>query len=621
MPYTPGDTLLDKYKIEALIGQGAFGDVYRVTHIALRSPRAIKLLRRDASGTGSTLYKDTQQRFQLEAQLGARLQTPHLLQVHDLTLGEDLLILEMEYASGGNLSERLLRQQASQTPFALSEALQIAEEIALGLSALHAIDIVHRDLKPANILFDEHGHARLADLGLAQMPHGPSNRSQLSEAQPHPGTPGYMSPEQRQSTDILTSPSDIYALGLVLFEILTGRNYTFLKPGTRAQTLRGEIPPQLDELLAKMLSKTPEERPWDGMEASELLKNARVALQDQPPETTEDREITELKARAASAEKALAIEKALILETERKAEQARQLAEQKARLKAEAEAVEKELAAQKALREEIERKAEQVRQQAAEKARLEQEAERKRRELFLELAPGVTMEFVRVPAGEFLMGSDKQKDKQAQVYELPQHKVMLNEYLIGKAPVTNQQFEAFAQATGYKKPAYWQGGEIPQGKQDHPVVSINWNDALAFCAWVSKSCGQKVRLPTEAEWEKAARGTDARIYPWGDQSPDANRCNYYGTVRDTTPVGKYSPQGDSPYGCVDMPGNVWEWVNDWYGPYSSASASNPTGPASGDGRVLRGGSWSDIDSNLRVSYRVRFTPDYRNYNYGFRCSR
>jgi serine/threonine-protein kinase len=597
-----------------------------------------------------------QQRFQFESMLGAQLNSPspnpHLILIYELLNTEELAGLVMEYIPGGSLAQRIRQARESGVPIPVETALQIAIEAALGLSALHERDIVHRDLKPANILIDGRGHARVADLGLVQSPQDYSDRMLLSNPGAQPGTAGYKSPEQEHSGDLLRPPSDIYALGLVLFEVLTGRNYGMLPPGARARTLRKEIPVGLDDLLAKMLSESYKERPWDGQKAAELLRKAQSQLAAEQSgkvvsraqeEIEDDPEMLEMKARIETAGKALAAEKAARLETERKAEQARQLAGQKARLKAEAEAAENALAAEQALRLETERKAEQARQQAAEKKRLEQESERKRRELFLELAPGVTMEFARVLAGEFLMGSDKAKDKQAGDAETPQHKVTLKEYQIGKTPVTNQQFEAFARAAGYQTEAEkagkslvwdftkkewvwvpganWQHPTGPdsslQGKASHPVVHVSWNDATAFCKWAG------VRLPTEAEWEKAARGTDGRIYPWGDNAPDANRCNFNQNVKDTTPVGKYSPQGDSPYGCVDMAGNVWEWVNDWWDEkyYQTSPGSNPTGPASGAYRVVRGGSWFTNDYNLRVSYRLRGFPDIGFNNLGFRCSR
>ena len=337
MPYQPGDPLLEKYRIEKTLGQGAFGEVYLVTHLELSVLRAVKVLRHDAPGLGSTLYGDAQARFKLEAQLGARLNSPvanpHLLQIFDCHISEELCLLEMEYASGGSLSARLELARVGNRPMPLAEALQIALEVAGGLAVLHANDIIHRDLKPSNILFDEHGHARLADLGLAQVPGGPSQRSQLSDAlvARHPGTEDYMSPEQESSRKKLTPPSDIYALGLVLFEMLTGRNYSFQQPGTRASSLRAEISPALDDLLAQMLAKDPEARPWNGEKAAALLQ-AAVEEQARAGQRLQAEQLARQQAEAQAAQRERQAREAENLrlaeeQTRKEQAQARQIAE------------------------------------------------------------------------------------------------------------------------------------------------------------------------------------------------------------------------------------------------------------------------------------------------------
>lgn len=277
--YKPGDILLQKYCIEALIGKGAFGEVYRVAHEKLKVTRAVKILRRDAPGIGSTEVGNYNSRFQLEAQLGARLNTPtphpNLLQVHAYEDEGELILQEMEYAPGGSLAKRIQESKEEGESIPVDEVVQVGLEVARGLAALHELDVVHRDLKPSNILFDDKRRAKVADLGLAQTPDDFSFRRQLSEPEKHPGTPGYMSPEQENSVNVLRPPSDVYALGIVLFEMLTGRNYTYLKPGTHASELRPDLPAWLDELLARMLSDEPKNRPWDGAEVARLLRKGR----------------------------------------------------------------------------------------------------------------------------------------------------------------------------------------------------------------------------------------------------------------------------------------------------------------------------------------------------------
>ena len=223
------------------------------------------------------------------------------------------------------------------------------------------------------------------------------------------------------------------------------------------------------------------------------------------------------------------------------------------------------------------------------------------------------VEWVDVDAGEFLMGSDPAVDPDAYEEEMPQHPVYVDGFRIGKYEITNAQYAQCVRATVCEKPADLAFYSDPN-YADHPVVYVSWYDAQTFCEWIGG------RLPTEAEWEKAARGMDGRVYPWGDDSPTSELGNFGHNIGDTTPVGRYSPQGDSPYGCADMAGNVWEWVADWYGDYSSEAQTNPTGPETGYYKVLRGGGWGFFWSYVRVAYRRDFNPDLRYYYVGFRCA-
>ncbi|MBN1582339.1 MAG: formylglycine-generating enzyme family protein [Anaerolineae bacterium] len=232
------------------------------------------------------------------------------------------------------------------------------------------------------------------------------------------------------------------------------------------------------------------------------------------------------------------------------------------------------------------------------------------------------MELCLVPAGTFLMGS---KGGEGHRSEHPQHRVYLDGYYVGRYPVTNAQYALFVQESGHRVP-YQEGEWVrsycwnlkkqrpPIGKETHPVVLVDWNDAMAYCQWAA------LRLPTEAEWEKAARGTDGRRHPWGDQW-DKTKCNLWtGKGWETTPVDAY-PQGASPYGVLDMVGNVEEWCADWYdGSYYAHSPDrNPQGPESGTCRVLRGGSWLDLLILARCAFRHWNLPAGRLDLVGFRC--
>jgi formylglycine-generating enzyme required for sulfatase activity/uncharacterized caspase-like protein len=228
-------------------------------------------------------------------------------------------------------------------------------------------------------------------------------------------------------------------------------------------------------------------------------------------------------------------------------------------------------------------------------------------------APKVTKgddgaEMVLVPAGEFTMGSDAHDD------EKPQRRVWLDAYYIDKFEVTNALYRRFMDATGRSAPRFWSHARWNGPAQ--PVVGVTWHDADAYCKWAGK------RLPTEAEWEKAARGTDGRTYPWGNQW-DPGKSNSVGTnLVKTVAVGSY-PGGVSPYGAHDMTGNVWEWTADWYDPtyYARGVNRNPQGPRSGARRVIRGGSWAN--ESVAVSHRDGgFQPTFQADDHvGFRCAR
>jgi serine/threonine-protein kinase len=245
----------------------------------------------------------------------------------------------------------------------------------------------------------------------------------------------------------------------------------------------------------------------------------------------------------------------------------------------------------------------------------------------LTITSPIHLELVRVPAGEFLMGSDPAKDKDARNREQPQHTIDLPEFAIGKYPITNVQYAAFVQAADHRAPKHWEG-EIPSGKEDHPVVYVSWNDAMAFCEWLSRETGKGFVLPSEAEWEKAARGADGRIYPWGDEIPTAELCNFSGNVGDTTPLGNYSLAGDSPYKCADMAGNVWEWTRSLWGtdwsepdfgyPYDSEDGRENLEAGDDVCRVLRGGAFYSSPRGVRCAYRARYDPYYRRRYGGFR---
>jgi formylglycine-generating enzyme required for sulfatase activity len=237
-------------------------------------------------------------------------------------------------------------------------------------------------------------------------------------------------------------------------------------------------------------------------------------------------------------------------------------------------------------------------------------------------------EMIPIPAGEFLMGSDPAVDKDARDDEQPQHTLYLPDYYLAKTPATQAQYAVFVQATGhrvpnvdsdYAQPYNWSGLAPPKGKENHPVVLVSWHDAAAYCNWLAEVTGKPYCLPSEAEWEKGARGSDGRIYPWGNQW-DAKRCNTYeGGQGDTRPVETY-PQGASPYDLLHMVGNVWEWTQSVRNHYPYVPRDGREHLEREGDRVLRGGSWLNPQYLARCASRILRPSDYLDFDFGFRVA-
>jgi formylglycine-generating enzyme required for sulfatase activity len=716
MSYKPGEILLNKYRIERTLGQGAFGVVYLVTHLKLNALRAIKVLRWEDPGVGSTYYRMCRERFHLEAQLGEKLKNPYIVPVYDFEQDEETLILVMEYAAGGSLQTRIEGVRASKKPIPIAAALRIGVEVGRGLAAMHRLQIVHRDLKPGNILFDVEGHARVGDLGLAQTPYSRLSGG-TSLAADHPGTSEYMAPEQRPGNKMALKPAaDVYALGCVLFEVLTGEMRYFQKAGVRASSLREDVPEWLDNVVENLLSEEESKRPWDGVEAVEELRKAAEQvvwgeaqpkegeraqaerqrrqeadrLEKERQEQKETRRMEEERCKAAAEDAAQRQKKEQMLvkaEKERRQKFADHEKEVEQIGKAQPKAADEENARRqletwwskdeenkgskvippwvigaggggvvllivvaiwvllgdgggksKPITESVTTPSAEVDFMEANPSRLapsptftvEPTATSAITPTFTAeptvnspatptLAPGASlvsekdgMELVYVPEGDFLMGSPEH-DNLAESDEKPQRTVWLNSYWIDRAEVTNAHYSKCV-AAGVCNTSEYADNNNYNGA-DKPVVGVDWNDARTYCEWAGR------RLPTEAEWEKAATGTDGRVYPWGDKSPNAQLLNYNNNVGKTTDAGSY-PIGASPYGALDMAGNVWEWVADWYdsGYYSISPVRNPTGPSSGNEHVIRGGYWKNNGLGVRTANRYGFTPDISYYGLGIRCA-
>jgi eukaryotic-like serine/threonine-protein kinase len=678
-------TQLGKYELKEKLGSGRFGDVYKALDATLDREVALKVLKPE--WTNDVLFV---QQFQREAKTAAKIEHPNVVGVYEVGEQDGRYFIAMQYMSGGSLHDWMETLQERSETLSVDQALGLGMEIAQGLAVLHNRGLVHCDLKPSNILFDGAGHARIGDLGLALS--FTSSRSSLTGGAPQhsPGTPAYMSPEQESGAPHLRPPADVYALGLVLVELLIGRSYKNLRPGTKISALRHDAPPWLDELLLKMLVKDWEQRLWDGEEATQALREC-LAVSDVEARAREEKEAGwqrtvevrhQVEGRAKAGADAEDDDNAW-LESIAARWRARQ--ESQARLDSRASAERKDpvgmfevdcepfatepsdlndsqsidwikvvtaqplpeipsdpqetplpdwlqefSSAPSPAPKPVEKNpgSPPISPASPKAPMVGADGNRK----VLKLAQGVEMEFVRVPDGEFMMGTREDElnhllakhpdwDRNAFLPEQPQHTVYLDEYWIGKYPVTNQQYAAFVKNM-FRRLDLLRVLLTPTRMADHPVNNLSRVDMRSFCAWLTQSSGKVIRLPTEAEWEKAARGTDGRAYPWGNQPPGATLCNCNNQVNNTTSVKSYSPIGDSPYGCANMSGNVWEWTQDWYAAdyYAFSPARNPTGPDSGQFYILRGGSWNDSDARIRASFRQSVQPDFTEFNVGFRCA-
>ena len=624
--YKPGDILLDKYRIEELIGEGAFAEVYLATHIELNVPRALNILRKEAPGVGSTEFEDFQERFKLEVQLGARINHPNVVQVHDFEREGDTLILVMEYCPGGSLAERIRLGNENNDLVPIDEAVKIGIETASGLGAIHALDAVHRDLKPNNILFDKNQRAKVADLGLAQIPGGPSMRSKFSLTAPHPGTPAYMSPEQASQSGYLKPASDVYILGLVLFETLTGRNYNNLKPGTHVKRYRTDVPGWLDRSLLQMLSESVNTRPWDGNEGAKLLRRGPVGFK--------------LKSIWGKLGVSLLLFLILLMSLWGMRKYFGSSPNPNATLtysfigNKQPETITPSITTTETLEPILTPTTAIINTGQPSQIPTSTYVKNTVSMVATVLSPlkyseeiiddfGIPM--VLVPAGSFQMGSEEGEED-----ERPVHKVFLDDYYIDKYEVTNANYAQCVDAGACEPPRIVESNEqkFYYGNSkfaDYPVIWVTWEKAHTYCNW------RNGRLPTEAEWEKAARGgLEGKLFPWGDELPICktgaiNGARFYNGIEctggaDPLPVGSYSPNG---YGIYDMAGNVWEWMADFYGDYSKSPEIDPTGPSNGGIRVIRGGGVCNCANlfSLYVSDREVSDPNisWNIRSIGIRC--
>jgi formylglycine-generating enzyme required for sulfatase activity/tRNA A-37 threonylcarbamoyl transferase component Bud32 len=604
MPLNIGRILQNRYRIDALLAQGGMGAVYRAYDQRLNKFCAVKEMA-PPPGLSPAEVDQLRQQFRQEAQVLAHLAHPGLPRVIDSFSEGAGEFLVMDFVEGESLEALIARRGALDE----AQVLAWADQLLDALAYCHSRGVVHRDIKPANIVLTPGGQAVLVDFGLVKVwnPADPKTMTVMRGL----GTPQYAPPEQYAAGAGHTDArSDVYSLGATLYHALTGQeppsaHLRMADPDSfqPPRTLRPALNPQTEAAVLKAMELGKAQRFQDAGQ----MRAALAGHIPQPSSPLQSRR------RGLWVAGALALLLTLVA-------LGWFVGHGNGPVTPTVAAVVTPTPTQSSVP-----TITSTPTQSPTPKTLHAGATQTRRQ------DGMVMLYV--PAGEFLMGSAN-SDGDAWEDEKPQHTVYLDSFWIDKTEVTNAQYRecvlvgactAPSNSGSYSHDSYYGNSAY----DNYPVIYVNWNQAKAYCTWAG------ARLPTEAEWEKAARGTDGRTYPWGDTF-DGSKLNFCDQncafdwkdtnandgYADTAPIGSY-PAGASPYGALDLAGNVWEWVNDWYdaGYYGRSPAVNPLGPASGSSRVLRGGSWSSIGRVVRAAKRFGGDPS-GSFNFvGFRCAR
>jgi formylglycine-generating enzyme required for sulfatase activity len=629
VPLPPGSRLADgRFLVHALLGAGAACDSYLVFDALSGGPagaRAVLRLRQFIDPSKHTRVELLRDRFHREIEVRDRLQFAphtHVLLARELLELPGALGLLVEFAEHGALAERLRTG-----PPPIPMALHWLRNAAAGLHHLHDHGIVHRDLSPARIFLTAAGDACVGGFGMAQTP-----RALVHGLVPHPAS-AYASPEHALPQP-LNPASDVYSLGCIAFELLTGRAWVTAHTAVAAPSqLRADVPHWLDEIVMRMLGALPGRPRFTDMRSVLIALQQNTAVSAPtvtPPDSTRSAaQPTWLRARVEGLE----------AKTEEQQRTLIELATRHRRLKDEVLPRRTFLAGAVGLLIGVAVKAAADRAQSIliqnfRRASAVNEA--------VELAPGVFLDLAPAPAGRYVVGSDRRQDPRARDDELPQNVVDHAAFWIGRTEVTVAQFAAFVQAQGYRTTAEidgasraWVNGAAvdvpgadwahPRGPNNpvepqplHPVTHVSWRDAVNFCAWLARRTGWDVTLPSEAEWEAAARGVDGRIYAWGNEAPENYRANFGNVTGATAQVGWYSNQFAAPCGALDMAGNVWEWTRSRYRPYPYRVDDGREAAEGDEPRALRGGAFDSPAEQMRAAWRHAAPPGAHAYNIGFR---
>ena len=633
-----------RYEMLDRVGVGGMGVVFKARDRETGEIVALKVLKPEIADLAPSL-----EGLKNELRLARKITHKNVCRIYDFNRADEGTFISMEFVEGESLRRVLNRFNA----LSARQGIKFAQQICDGLREAHAQGIVHCDIKPENLMIDASGNVKLMDFGLA---HLVAERSTGTV-----GTPAYMAPEQAQGAQV-DQRADIYALGLVLFEIFTGSApFTADTPievalkqireaPPKPRDIEKAIPEHIERAILRCLEKDPTKR-------FQSVAELQTALLDEPvtPQKTLARLLDDILAGAALrnfplwAVPGLAVLIAFIvitgplglhrrIETKHDAVQAgagvtsAEVAAFRMAQSLDAEeawntfvknypegqlastALERLGKLQALHEDEPKTPLSAVTSPAPERQQFAQKTTVSVRDT--KPAPKWTALFdmVDIPGGTFMMGNDSADEK-------PRHQVNLDPFRMSRTEITNRQYLAFLEDTGVqrpKDPAFEKNYLLAY--PDLPVVNVNYQDAIAFCMWVSGKLGTTARLPTEAEWEYAARGRNKdSMYPWGSESP-RNFARYKGnTPRGVMTAGRreYPANG---FGLYNMSGNVWEWVSDFYSKnyYQVSPVKNPAGPDQGTKRVIRGGSWADDETQLRSARRGNHDPNERSDRVGFR---